>query len=96
MLFSAELPWCLVFVQKSNFQKISWKMLEKSYFTRRPTEPEYETKRGKEGTTPPGGTAQAWPRQGVVWPPQPSPRAPFRLHIPSDLKLSGILAFFPR
>jgi hypothetical protein len=57
MLFSAELPWCLVFVQKSNFQKKSWKILQKSYFTRRPTEPEYETGRGWEATTPPGGTA---------------------------------------
>jgi hypothetical protein len=48
----------------------------KSYFTRRPTEPEYETERGQEGTTPPGGVGQAWLCQGVVWPPQPSPRAP--------------------
>jgi hypothetical protein len=69
MLFSAELPWCLVFVQKSNFQEKFWKILQKSYFTRRPTEPEYETERGWEAATPPGGTAQAWPRQGVVRPP---------------------------
>jgi hypothetical protein len=46
MLFLAELPWCLVFVQKSNFQEKSQKILQKSYFTRRPTEPEYETERG--------------------------------------------------
>jgi hypothetical protein len=38
-------------------------------------EPEDETKRGWEATTPPGGAAQAWPRQGVVRPPHPSPRA---------------------
>jgi hypothetical protein len=74
MLFSAELPWCLVFVQKSNFQDKSWKILKKSYFTRRPTEPDYETERGQEGTTPHGGARQAWPCQGVVWPPQPFPR----------------------
>jgi hypothetical protein len=74
MLFSAELPSCLVFVQKSNFQEKSQKILQKSHFTRRPTEPEYETERGQEGTTPPGGTGQARPRQGVVWLPQPSPR----------------------
>jgi hypothetical protein len=62
-------------VQKSNFQEKSQKILQKSYFTRRPTELEYETERGWEATTPPGGAAQAWPRQGVVRPPQPSPRA---------------------
>jgi hypothetical protein len=55
MLFSAELPWCLVFVQKSDFQEKSRKILQKSYFTRRHTEPEYEMERGQEGTTPPGG-----------------------------------------
>jgi hypothetical protein len=43
MLFSAELPWCLVFVQKSNFQEKFQKILQKSYFTRRPTKPEDET-----------------------------------------------------
>jgi hypothetical protein len=52
MLFLAELPWYLVFVQKSDFQEKSWKILQKSYFTRRHTELEYETERG---TTPPGG-----------------------------------------
>jgi hypothetical protein len=62
-------------VQKSNFQEKSWKILQKSYFTRRPMEPEYETKRGWEAATPPGGAAQAWSRQGVVRPPQPPPRA---------------------
>jgi hypothetical protein len=55
MLFSAELPWCIVFVQKSDFQEKSQKILQKSYFTRRHTEPEYKTERGQEGTTPPGG-----------------------------------------
>jgi hypothetical protein len=80
------LPWCLVFVQKSEFQ-------EKSYFTRRHTEAGYGIERGQEGTTPLGGAGQARPRQGVVWPPQPSPRAPFRLHIPSDLKISGVRHF---
>jgi hypothetical protein len=69
------LPWYLVFVQKSNFQEKSRKILQKSYFTKRPTELEYETKRGWEATTPPGGAAQAWSRQGVVRPPQPSPQA---------------------
>jgi hypothetical protein len=57
MLFLAELPCCLVFVQKSNFQEKSRKNMQKSYFTRRPTEPEYETERGWEATTPPGGAA---------------------------------------
>jgi hypothetical protein len=42
-------------VQKSDFQEKSQKILQKSYFTRRHMEPEYETKMGQEGTTPPGG-----------------------------------------
>jgi hypothetical protein len=53
----------------------SRKILQNSYFTRRSTKPEYETERGWEATTPPGGAAQAWPRQGVVRPPQPPPQA---------------------
>jgi hypothetical protein len=48
-------------MQKSNFQEKSWKILQKSYFTRRPTDPEYEMERGQAGTTPPGGEGQAWP-----------------------------------
>jgi hypothetical protein len=59
-------------VQKSNFQEKSWKILQNSYFTRRPMEPEDE---GWEPGSPPGGAAQAWPRQGVVRPPQPPPQA---------------------
>jgi hypothetical protein len=74
MLFLAELPWCLIFMQKSDFLGKSWKIPQSSYFTRRHTEPEYETERGHKGLTPPGGTGQARPRHGVVWPPQPSPR----------------------
>jgi hypothetical protein len=42
-------------VQKSDFQEKSQKILQNSYFTRRHMEPEYETERGQEGTTPPGG-----------------------------------------
>jgi hypothetical protein len=36
--------------------------IAKILFTRRPTEPQYETERGWEATTPPGGAAQAWLR----------------------------------
>jgi hypothetical protein len=74
MLFSAELPWCLIFVHKSDFQEKSRKIPQSSYFTRRHTEPEYKTERGHEGLTLPSGAGQARPRQGVVWLPQPSPR----------------------
>jgi hypothetical protein len=73
----------------------SRKILQKSYFTRRPMEPEYETERGQEGTTPPGGAGQAWSRQGVVWPPQPSPRpllTPIYTMWPENI---GSSAFFP-
>jgi hypothetical protein len=38
-------------------------------------EPEYEMDKDWEATSPPGGAAQAWPRQGVVRPPRPPPRA---------------------
>jgi hypothetical protein len=69
MLFSVELPWCLVFVQKSNFQEKSRKILQNSYFTRRPTEPEDETEKGWEAGSPPGGAAQAWLHRVVVRPP---------------------------
>jgi hypothetical protein len=74
MLFSAELPWCLIFVQKSDFQEKSRKISQKSYFARRPMEPEGETKRGSELGSPPGGAAQAWTRPPVVRPARPSPR----------------------
>jgi hypothetical protein len=60
--------------------------MQKSYFTRRPTEPEYEAERGWEATTPPGGVAQAWPRHHPSRLLEPS----FRLQIPFDLKLSGV------
>jgi hypothetical protein len=46
-------------VQKFDFQEKSWKILQKSYFTRRPMEPEEETKKGWEPGSPPGGVAQA-------------------------------------
>jgi hypothetical protein len=58
MLFSAELLWCLIFVQKSDFQEKSWKILQKFYFARRPTEPEGETEGGCGLGSPPGGAAQ--------------------------------------
>jgi hypothetical protein len=74
MLFSAELLWCLIFVQKSNFQEKFRKILQKFYFARRPTEPEGETKGGSGLGSPPGGTAQAWPCPPMVKPPRPSPR----------------------
>jgi hypothetical protein len=59
MLFSAELLWCLIFVQKSDFQEKSQKIFQKFYFARRPTESEGEAKGGSGLGSPPGGTAQA-------------------------------------
>jgi hypothetical protein len=95
MLFLAELPWCLVFVQKSNFWVKFQKILQNSYFTRRPTEPEDEMERGWEPGSPPGGAAQAWPRQGVVRPPQPPPRALLSPTYTLRPETIGGLAFFP-
>jgi hypothetical protein len=94
MLFSAELLWCLVFVQKSNFREKSQKILQKSYFVRRPTEPEGETKGGSGLGSPPGGAAQAWPRLPVVRPPRPSPRPLLPPTYTLWPKRSGGSAFF--
>jgi hypothetical protein len=58
-------------------------------------EPEYETERGWEATTPPGGAAQAWQRQGVVRPPQPLPRALLPPTYTSRPETIGGSAFFP-
>jgi hypothetical protein len=93
MLFSAELPWCLVFVQKSNFQEKSRKILQNSYFTRRPTEPEDETERGWEPGSPPG--ARPRPGRAGWWWGHPSHllEPPFHPHIPFNLKLSGVWRF---
>jgi hypothetical protein len=95
MLFSIELPLCLIFVQKSNFKEKSRKILQNSYFTRRPTEPEDEMERGWEAGSPPGGAAQAWPCQGVVRPPQPPPRALLLPIYTSKPETIGGLVFFP-
>jgi hypothetical protein len=75
--------------------RLSGKIFQKSYFTRRHTEPEYETERGQEGTTPPSGAGQARPRLGVVWSPQPSPRAPLLPTYTLWPENIGVLAFFP-
>jgi hypothetical protein len=44
-------------VQKSDFQEKIQKILQNSYFTRRPTEPEEEIEKGWEPGSPPGGAA---------------------------------------
>src|SRR3954470_17144834 len=73
-LFSAELPWCLVFVQKMNYQEKSQKICQKLYFTRRSTEPEDETERRLGGTTPTPGASPplAAPGGGAATPGTPS------------------------
>jgi hypothetical protein len=95
MLFSAEFPWCLVFVQKSDFQEKSWKILQKSYFTRRPTEPEEETERGWELGSPPGGAARPGPRPPVMRLARPSPRPLLPPTYTLWLERSRGWAFFP-
>jgi hypothetical protein len=73
------LLWCLVFVQKSDFQEKYRKILQKFYFARRPTEPEGETK---------GACAHLW---GGCLGRRLDPS--FRLHIPSELKTAGVRRF---
>src|SRR4051812_28436254 len=48
MLFSAELPWCLVFLQKIIFREKSQKIYQRPYFPRRPTESEGEERKAPE------------------------------------------------
>jgi hypothetical protein len=95
MLFSAELLWCLVFVQKSNFQEKSQKISQKSYFARRPTEPQGETKKGRELGSPPGSAAQPWPCPPVVRLARPSPWPLLPPTYTLWPERSGGLAFFP-
>src|SRR3954447_23548894 len=47
-MFSAEFPWCLVFVQKINFREKSRKIYQRSYFPKRLTEPEGEERKAPE------------------------------------------------
>jgi hypothetical protein len=95
MLFSAELLWCLIFVQKSEFQEKSQKILQKFYFARRPTEPEGETKGGSGLGSPLGDAAQPWPRPPMVRPPRPSPRPLLPPTYTLWPERSGGSAFFP-
>jgi hypothetical protein len=82
-------------MQKSDIQEKSWKILQKSYFTIRPTEPEEETERGWEPGSPPGGTAQAWSRPPMVRLPRPSPRPLLPPTYTLWPERSGGLVFFP-
>jgi hypothetical protein len=93
MLFLAELPWCLVFVQKSNFQEKSRKILQKSYFTRRHTEPEYETEGATRGPHHLVARARLGRARGWCGRPRRCLDPSFRLHIPSDLNGSGVRCF---
>jgi hypothetical protein len=94
MLFSAELPWCLVFAQKNlTFRKNPGK------YRKVPILPE-DTR--NQNTRQRGATrgshhlvAQAKPGHARGWCGRPSHRLDpsFRLHIPSDLKTSGVWRF---
>ena len=89
-MFSAELPWCLVFVQKINYEEKSGKICQKLYFTRRSTEPEDETKRMPGGPTPtPGaGPPLPAPRGGAATPGNPSASL-YAYKFTFDLKTEG-------
>jgi hypothetical protein len=93
-LFLAELLWCLVFVQKSNFQENSQKISQNSYFTRRLTEPEDETETSHEGPTPPGRVGQAGRARGWCGCLGRRLEPSFRLHKVPDPKNRGGSTFF--
>jgi hypothetical protein len=92
-MFSAELLWCLVFVQKSDFQEKSWKIFQNSILLEDPRS-QKERRRGAaawahhQGARPSPGRAHLW--WGCLGRRlDPS----FRLHIPSDLKTAGVWCF---
>jgi hypothetical protein len=53
-----------------NILRIGRNEARSSYFSRHETESKAEMEEGQEAATPPGG-APLWPRQGVVWAPDP-------------------------
>ena len=63
---------------EAKFAKIrkSGKIYGKSYFSRRLRMPEDGVEMGHRGPTPPHGAGRPRPRQGVVWPPWPTPASP--------------------
>jgi hypothetical protein len=73
MLFSSRTSLVSRFLCRNSTSR---KNYEKSYFTRRPMEPEDRRERRPGGPSRTGGAAQAWPRQPCVreaWPPSQPP-----------------------
>ena len=75
MLFSAELPWCLVFVLKIEFLEKLRKELQSPYFPE-DSRSQKMRRRGARGPTPPGSMVGPWPRHHMVWWPWAPPRNP--------------------
>src|SRR3954466_5342299 len=97
MLFSAELPWCLVFVQKINYQEKSRKICQKLFFTRRSMEPEGETKGSPRGPRPTPGASPPNPVPGGGLATPGSSSAALRAYkLPSNLKTQGGLIVFQK
>ena len=89
--------WCLIFVQKTNFQENFRKISQNSYFTRILTEPENETEGDHEGPTPTLGAGQALaaPRGGLAASATQSASPPDYIK-PHDLKTEGGSTFFQK
>src|SRR3954471_11552629 len=97
MLFSAELPWCLIFVQKMNYQEKSRKICQKLYFTRRSTEPENDTERRLGGPTPTPGACPPLAAPGGGAATLGTPSASLCAYkLPFDLKTKGVDSFQKR
>jgi hypothetical protein len=90
MLFSAELPWCLVFVQKSDFQE----RYSKNPILPKDTRSQSTRRRGAR-RAPHHLVARARPGHAWGWCGRPSHHLmpPFCLHITSDLKILGFWRF---
>src|SRR4051794_8483134 len=95
MLFSAELPWCLVFVQKSTFGKNTRKYTKNYIFPEDSRSQKERSGRPRCGPDMTQARAQAWPRLGGVWPPSMPSRFAFRIYDLRDVKSRGGFEAFP-
>ena len=89
-LFSAELLWCLVFVQKINYQEKSRKICQKSYLPE-----DLQSQSTRQRRVLGGPHPLAAPGGGVAAPGTPSTSL-FAYNMPPDLKTDGGSTFFQK
>ena len=94
-MFSAELPLCLVFVQKSNYQEKSRKICQKSYFTRISRSQNTRRRRARGWPHHLVARARLGHARGWCGPPGTPSVSLFAYKKPSDLKTPGGFDVFP-